>query len=100
MSPRELIETNIENSKLPIKTVVIIVLWIGSIMGVYFKMQSSVEKAQNMAIEAIKISKENQDKWNASNIALLTFRVDELTSSVKELMKNTNEVKDLLRARR
>ena len=63
MSPKEYIETSLENSKLPIKSVVVIVLWIGSLVGVYYKMQSNVERAQNMAIEAIGMSKENQSKW-------------------------------------
>lgn len=99
MSPKEFSEDVIENTKLPVKTVVVIILWIGSLMGLYFKMQASVEAAQNVALEALSISKQTQEKWNTSNIALLTFRVDELTSSVKDIQKSTNEVKDLLRRR-
>jgi hypothetical protein len=93
-------EIEIEKVKFPIKTVVVIVLWVGSLMGVYYKMQESVDKAQNMAIEALTISKDVQAKFTATNISLLTYRVDELTTSVKDLQKTANEVKDLVRTMR
>ena len=89
MIPKEYVDGEIENSKLPVKTVVIILLWIGSLMTVYFKMQSSVDNAQAISQDALAISKATQDKWNASNISLLTYRVDQLQSSVDELKKNT-----------
>lgn len=88
-----------ENTKLPIKSVVIILLWIGSLMTVYFKMQSSVENAQAISQDALSISKSIQDKWNAFNVTLLTYRVDQLQTSVEELKKNTNDIKDILRRR-
>jgi hypothetical protein len=90
-------ELDIEKVKFPIKTVIVIVLWVASLMGVYYKMQESVDKAQNTAIEALTISKDIQAKWSATNINLLTYRVDELTTSVKDLQKTANEVKDLVR---
>jgi hypothetical protein len=93
-------EFEIEKIKFPIKTVIVIVLWVASLLGVYYKMQSGVDDAQNMAIEALAISKEVQVKMNATNLQLLTYRVDELSTSVKDLQKTANEVKDIVRGMR
>jgi hypothetical protein len=90
--------SDITNSKLPIKTVIGLIFWFGSVAGVYFKMQSSVDKALEIAQAANDNSKDLLVKWNNSNINILTYRVDELTKSMDELKKSTDEVKTLLRA--
>ena len=78
-------QTDIDDVKFPLKTVLTIVLFVGQFLYFQFTMSSKIEKATEDAANASRTAEAANDKISAANISLITYKVDQINVTVNEI---------------
>lgn len=89
--PEEKEVSTIENVKIPIKTVIVIVVWIASMLGIYYTMQFKLNEVQEKANKLeLKIEKYNPEilEYKINNIEKQLNKVNEKADKIQELLSN------------
>jgi hypothetical protein len=68
-------EINLENLKLPLKTVVMIVIYIGSLLSVYFVMQNKVTTALDKVTTL-------ETRMNKYDLETMDYKIDEMGKTI------------------
>lgn len=96
MTPRDYLKNNIENATLPVKTVVMIIVFILPAYGGFIRLWSKVD-SQAAATE--QLSKDIQDVKNdvsKLNPSLIEYKMNEINTNLSNNNKNINEITDKL----
>lgn len=82
---------NIENVKVPIKTVIMIVVWIASMLGIYYTMKFQLDEVTAKATKLEnKIEKYNPEflEYKINNIETQLNKVNEKADKIQYLLSN------------
>ena len=80
---------DLEKFNVPLKTVVVIVIYISSLVGVYFAMKYKVEDTQNKVIQL-------ENKLNKYNPEVMDYRLNELQTEVSKLNDKADKIYNII----
>jgi septation ring formation regulator EzrA len=80
---------DVSNIKIPIKTVVAIVLWAGSMIGIYYVMKFKVDSTESKVQKLEKVIEKN-------NPELLEYKITNLEKQVTKLNDKADKIYELL----
>jgi len=86
----ESIETqNIENVRIPIKTVIVIVIWIASMLGIYYTMKFQLDEVQERATKL----EQKIDKYNPE---IIEYKIGNIEQQLNKVNEKADKIQDLL----
>lgn len=78
-------DNQIENFKIPLKTVISIVIWVSSLVGTYYVMQGKIEDLQ---VKTIKLE-ERLEKYDP---AVTDYKLSDLQTKLKQIDEKTDRI--------
>ncbi len=80
--------------KLDLKTIISIVIFTSTIMGMYYTLESDIEEAKKLPPAEVKrLEYDLKQQWTENHIITLELKVKELESHLKQLDKDLHKKK-------
>lgn len=79
----------IENFKIPVKTVIIIVAWIASMLGIYYTMKFQLDEVQAKANKL-------EQKIEKYNPEILEYKIGNIEQQLNKVNEKADKIQDLL----
>jgi Tfp pilus assembly protein PilO len=80
---------NIENIRIPIKTVIAIIVWIVSVLGIYYTMKFKLDEVQEKATKLeMKIEKYNPE--------ILEYKINNIENQLNKVNEKADKIQILL----
>lgn len=80
--------------KLDLKTIISIVIFTSTIMGMYYTLESDIEEAKKLPPAEVKrLEYDLKQQWTENHIITLELKVKELESDLKQLDKDLHKKK-------
>nr|QBM02734.1 hypothetical protein [uncultured archaeon] len=83
---------DLEKLNVPLKTVVMVVIYISSLVGIYYTMKFKVDDNQAKVIEL-------ENKLSKYNPEVMDYRLNELTKEVSKLNEKADKIYDIITAK-
>lgn len=80
---------NIENIRIPIKTVLVIVAWIASMLGIYYTMKFKLDEVQTRALKL-------EQKIEKYNPEILEYKINNIENQLNKVNEKADKIQDLL----
>ncbi len=85
----EVKSTGIENFKIPVKTVIVIVMWVGSMLGIYYSMKFKLDEVQSRALKL-------EQKIERYNPEILEYKINNIEKQLNKVNEKADKIQDLL----
>ena len=79
----------IENFKIPVKTVIVIVAWIASMLGIYYTMKFQLDEVQAKANKL-------EQKIEKYNPEILEYKIGNIEQQLNKVNEKADKIQDLL----
>lgn len=86
----------LEDFKIPLKTVIIIIGWVSSILGVYYTMKFKVDEVQKNNIELKIMYEKMESRLEKYNTDLLEYKVSNIEQKMNKIDEKTDRIQQLL----
>lgn len=80
---------NIENFKIPIKTAIVIIVWIASMIGIYYTMKFQLDEVQERALKL-------ENKIEKYNPEILEYKINNIENQLNKVNEKADKIQDLL----
>lgn len=80
---------NIENIRIPIKTVLVIIAWIGSMLGIYYTMKFKLDEVETKALKL-------EQKIEKYNPEIIEYKINNIENQLNKVNEKADKIQDLL----
>ena len=80
---------NLDNVELNLKSVIVLILWVSSILGVYYTMKSRVDELETKTLRL-------ENKIERNNPEILEYKVSNIEKELTKINEKADRIQDIL----